>query len=161
MTKEELKTILDLHKKWLNKEGGVKANLSYANLRYADLSSADLSSVDLSSANLSYANLSSANLSYANLSYANLRYADLSSANLSSVDLSGANLDFSCLPLSCRGLNFKIDEKLAKQLVYHVINLMQYSEIPTITIFNEELYKWLEDSHLVIEHGLPKIRGAK
>jgi len=60
-TSEELKEILELHKKWLNSKGG--------GIR-ADLSSADLSS----------ANLRSADLSYANLRYANLRYADLSSA---------------------------------------------------------------------------------
>ena len=88
MTKEELKEILDSHKKWLNDEpDGKKANLSGANLRYADLSGA----------NLRFANLSGANLSYADLSGANLRYADLSGANLSFADLSGANLRFADL----------------------------------------------------------------
>ena len=66
---EELKDILDKHKKWLNdKEGGERADLRYANLRYADLSNA-------------------------NLSNANLRYADLSNADLSNADLYNANLD--------------------------------------------------------------------
>jgi hypothetical protein len=98
VTKEELNSILELHKKWLkNKEGGKRADLSSADLSSADLSSADLSSADLSSADLSSANLRYANLRYANLSsadlsYADLRYADLSSANLSSANLSSANL---------------------------------------------------------------------
>ena len=43
-TKDELKEILDLHKKWLNKEaGGCRADLSSANLSRADLRYADLS----------------------------------------------------------------------------------------------------------------------
>ncbi len=88
MNQQELKNVLELHRKWvLNKSDGVRANLSSADLSYANLSSADLSYANLSSANLSYANLSSANLSSANLRSANLRSANLSSANLSSADL--------------------------------------------------------------------------
>ena len=82
-THEELKEILDLHKKWLNDdEGGARANL-----RSADLSSADLRSADLRSADLSYADLSSADLRSADLRYADLRYANLSSADLRSANL--------------------------------------------------------------------------
>ena len=44
MTNEEIKKILELHKKWLNnEEGGVRADLSGANLRGADLEGAILS----------------------------------------------------------------------------------------------------------------------
>ena len=44
MTQEELNTILDKHKKWLNgKEGGEKANLRGANLSGAYLRGANLS----------------------------------------------------------------------------------------------------------------------
>jgi len=70
-----------------------------------------------------------ANLSRADLRRANLSGVNLSRANLSEADLRRANLDFSCLPLWCGGLDFKIDEKIAKQLMYHVLNLMIYSEI--------------------------------
>jgi hypothetical protein len=98
------------------------------------------------------ANLRSTDLSGANLSGAILSYAILSGANLS-----GADLDFSQLNLSCKGLDFKIDERLAKQLVYHVINLMQYSELDTSKIFKKEVYKWLKDSHLVTKHNLPEL----
>jgi hypothetical protein len=97
-TKEELKTILDKHEKWLkDEEGGKIANLSYANLSYANLSSADLRFANLSFANLSFADLSSANLHSANLSYANLSYANLSYANLSYTNLSFANLSYANL----------------------------------------------------------------
>ena len=114
ITIEELKNVLDLHKKWLNDEPtGVRyscpygadlsgadlrsANLSGADLRSANLSGADLRSADLRSANLSgadlwSANLSGAYLSRANLSGAYLRSADLSGANLSGANLSGADL---------------------------------------------------------------------
>ena len=58
-----LKQILELHKKWLNNEGGGKrADLSGADLRSAYLGGADLRRADLSGADLSGANLSGANL---------------------------------------------------------------------------------------------------
>ena len=63
-TKEELKVILDNHKKWLLwATDGVRADLSGANLSGANLSGADLSGAYLSRANLSGADLSGANLS--------------------------------------------------------------------------------------------------
>ena len=107
MTQEELNVILENHKKWLEENGGQRANLRradlrYANLRRADLSGANLCDADLRDANLSGANLTDANLSGANLSVANLSGANLSVANLSvaylidaemsDADLSGANL---------------------------------------------------------------------
>ena len=123
---------LDLHKKWLNnEEGGIRLNLHGADLHGADLYGA-------------------------NLRVANLRYADLQGA-----DLQGANLDFSCLPLWCGGLNFKIGEKQAKQLLYHVVNLMRYSDIDASKILKKNAYKWLKDSHLVIEHHLPILKEVK
>ena len=114
MDATELKLVLDDHVLWLSNVGGKRA----------DLREADLRGVNLSTANLSMANLSMADLGGADLSGVNL-----SRANLSEADLGGADLDFSCLPLWCGGLDFTIDEKIAKQLMYHVLNLMIYSEI--------------------------------
>ncbi len=99
----------------------IYANLRGADLRSANLCSADLSSADLSSANLHSADLSSADLNHADLSYADLRSADLSSADLSYADLQSADLDFSAFPLWCGGLNVHIDDKLATQLLYHLV----------------------------------------
>jgi uncharacterized protein YjbI with pentapeptide repeats len=122
---------LDLHKKWLNnEEGGIRLNLQGAHLMGAHLMGADLRG-------------------------AHLRGAHLMGAHLRGAHLMGANLDFSCLPLWCGGLNFKIDERQAKQLMYHVINLMQYSHIDTSKIVKKNMFKWLSNSHLVTEHYLP------
>ena len=104
MTSEEIKKVLDLHKKWLNNEqGGERANLREADLR---------------GANLSEANLRGADLHLANLSEANLRGADLRGA-----DLRGADLDFSCFPIWCGGSKFKCDTKLVYQLLAHICTL--------------------------------------
>jgi hypothetical protein len=159
-----VKERLKLHKEWLetNGESGERLVvhddfLKSANLLGADLLGADLRSANLRSADLRSANLLGANLRSANLLGADLRGANLRSANLRSADLRSANIDFSCLPLWCGGIDFKIDEKQAKQLVYHVLNLMQYSDIK----MPENIYKWLKDSHLVTEHGLPVLEGEK
>jgi hypothetical protein len=43
-------------------------------------------------------------------------------------DLSGCNIDYSSLPLWCGG-QFKTDERICKQLVAHVVKIMELSEI--------------------------------
>ena len=83
MNSEKLKEILELHKKYLNKEvGGVKANLRGADLRGVNLYGVDLRGV----------NLYEADLRGANLYEADLRGADLSRVNLRGVGLCGADL---------------------------------------------------------------------
>jgi uncharacterized protein YjbI with pentapeptide repeats len=47
MNTDELKTILEQHKLWLEDEGGARANLQGADLRGADLRGADLRDADL------------------------------------------------------------------------------------------------------------------
>ena len=93
----DIKKILSKHSKWIDGDGGERANLSGANLRWADLSEASLSGAelrwaDLSEANLRGADLSEADLRGASLSGAELRWADLRGANLSGADLRRANL---------------------------------------------------------------------
>ena len=98
-----LEKILEDHEKWLDKkDGGERADLSYANLSYADLSYTDLkganlicanlSGADLSDTDLSGADLRGADLSCTNLRNSNLRNADLNNANLRGADLSYADL---------------------------------------------------------------------
>ena len=98
-----------------------------------------------------------ANLRDVDLIGANLRDADLSGANLRDTDLRGANLDFSQLNLSCKGLNFKIDERIVKQLMYHVINLCQHSNIDLSKILEKSAYKWTNETHLIKVHNLPEL----
>ena len=95
MNSVELKTILDLHEKWLNNEpDGEKADLRWADLRLADLSRANLHGADLTGANLRAANLRWADLSEARLCDAELCGANLYMANLIKADLNGADLRF-------------------------------------------------------------------
>ena len=93
MNSVELKTILDLHEKWLNGEpDGKKADLRWADLRLANLSGADLHGADLTGANLRAASLRWTDLSEACLCYADFCGADIYRANLIKADLNGADL---------------------------------------------------------------------
>ena len=111
MTQEELQTILEKHKKWLNDvPGGEYANLKGANLE---------------GANLERANLERANIRDANLKGANLEDANLRGANLGGAYLEGANLDYSCWPLWCGSLrNVRIDKRIFAQLAYHICRVI-------------------------------------
>ena len=63
MKRQELESILELHRKWLyNEDGGKRADLTGAYLRSADLTGADLRSAYLRSANLTGADLTGADL---------------------------------------------------------------------------------------------------
>lgn len=54
---------------------------------------------------------------------ANLRESNLSGANMIKSDL-----DFSCLPLWCGGLDINIDDRQAKQIAYHLVRNVLYSQ---------------------------------
>lgn len=103
MNSAELKTILDLHEKWIRKEpDGKRADLSWSDLRFANLSGvdlhgADLTGADLTGANLRFADLSEAYLRDAILSGANIYRASLIKANLVGANLSCADLSEACL----------------------------------------------------------------
>ena len=113
ISKDELKEILEKHRKWLyREEGGEQADLSHADLQNADLSAAKLQNANLSYANLSGANLSYTNLSGANLEGAGLYSADLNNANLQYTDLSGAVLqDANLQDVNFYSINLKDAER--------------------------------------------------
>ena len=101
MTREELSTILENHKHWINEdcEGweNMKANLCDADLRGANLCDAylryaNLCGADLCDANLRGAYLCGADLRDAYLCGADLRGTNLCDANLCGADLCGADL---------------------------------------------------------------------
>lgn len=143
MDNEKLSEILEKHKKWLNNEhGGEQANLCGADLRGADLCGADLRKADLCGADLREANLCRADLREASLCRADLREADLRGADLRRADLHGAdlreadlreadlrraNLDYSCWPLWCGSLKADVDDRIAIQLLYHTLSVVQHS----------------------------------
>ena len=100
MNTDELKTMLEKHKLWLDdEEGGKRADLRDADLRGA--------------------NLRGANLQYADLRDADLRGANLRGANLRGANLRGANLDYTCLPLWCGSKGMIVDKRIAAQIAAH------------------------------------------
>ena len=136
MNKDVLDKILDNHKLWLktNGEDGEKADLQWADLREA------------------------------NLREANLRGADLRGANLRGADLQGADLDFSSMPLSCKGLNVHIDDRLAIQQLYHLVRNVQFSKNTSAEMKKlcqlKSIIKKANEFHRVQECGEIKIEGG-
>ena len=98
MTKEELQTVLEQHKRWLqDSRTGKHANLGDADLRGANLNGANLGDANLSGANLRGADLRDANLIDANLRYANLNRANLRYASGLSINIKqGVLCEFKC-----------------------------------------------------------------
>ena len=110
MNTDELKTMLEKHKLWLDdEEGGKRADLEDANLQYADLEGADLRDADLRGANLEGADLRDADL----------EGTDLEGAELRGANLRGANLDYTCLPLWCGSKGMIVDKRIAAQIAAH------------------------------------------
>lgn len=139
MDKAELDKIIERHELWLYNRGGERADLQGANLQRADLQDADLRDTFL-------------------------QRADLQDANLQRADLIGADFDFSCMPLHCGGLNMKIDDRFAKQLLYHVLNNVQYSpyvsdDIKSV-LLADELIDIANTSHIVTEHRCNKLKKS-
>jgi len=92
-TQEDLKLLLDKHRKWWEgAEGGESLSLEGANLYGAYLEGANLEGANLEGANLEGANLRGAYLKGANLYGANLYGAYLEGANLEGANLWGAYL---------------------------------------------------------------------
>lgn len=101
-----------------------------------------------------------ADLSEANLRRANLRRANLSGADLRRADLSEANLDFSVLPLWCGSLNVKVDDRIVRQLLYHVIRIAQVSSLSQElkdALLSKALIKQANLFHRATDGGVEKI----
>ena len=150
ISKDDLRGILEKHKKWLNGEDcGEKAdlrNVDFLNfdlqgvdLRGSDLQGSDLQGSDLQGSNLRWSNLRWSNLRWSNLQGSNLQGSnlqgsDLQGSNLQGSDLQGSNLrgsnlrgadiDFSCWPLWCGSLDVTVDKRIAAQLAYHFCRLV-------------------------------------
>ena len=93
MNSEEIRKMLENHKKWLfNETGGIRANLCEVNIYRADLRGSYLREADFRGADLREADLRGTNLYHANLREADLRGANLYEADLCGADLRGADL---------------------------------------------------------------------
>ena len=102
----------------------------------------------------------------ADLSSANLSNADLSNADLRGANLENVDLDYSCFPLWCGGLQINIDNKLAIQLLYHLLNNVAYSknvsEDIKNTLLTDDLVNLANKFHNVDECGkIHPIEGDK
>ena len=98
MEQEKLNEIIENHVKWLQGDGGKRANLAAADLYGADLEGVNLRRANLRSANLRRASLRrvclcGADLEGADLEKANLKGANLCEADLEITNLEGANLE--------------------------------------------------------------------
>ena len=161
MTQEELQTILEKHKKWLNNvSGGERANLIGTNLKRANLEDANLGGADCRGANLEDANLGGADFRGANLEDANLGGADFRGANLASANLKGANLDYSCWPLWCGSLrNVRIDKRIFAQLAYHLCRVIVDDD--ECKAAQRALYPIANQFHRVSECGRLPLEGSE
>ena len=119
-----LEKILEEHKKWLNGDGGIRANLSRADLSEAGLRGADLTEADLRGADLRGADLRGADLSGAYLSGAYLRGADLTEADLRGANLRGVRYDENTafFALQCPEEGSFIGYKICKE--YKIVKLL-------------------------------------
>lgn len=138
MDEKKLREALDRHKKWINgKEGGACADLRYANLRGAALWNA--------------------NLRYANLQGADLQGADLRDAALWSANLRYADIDYAAWPLWCGSLEAYIDDRIAIQLLYHLLRPVQASPYVSQEVkerlLTDDLIDLANHFHRVVECG--------
>lgn len=128
MTQEALNEILAKHKLWLeDRDGGELATLGGANLKGTNLQYAILEGADLNGAILEDMNLEGAYLKETDLKGADLGFADLRCANLEGANLQYANFDFSAWPLWCGSLKAHVDDRIAVQLLYHTLSVVQHS----------------------------------
>ena len=148
MKPEELNEILKRHQAWLiGEEGGERADfqgesLPNTDLRHADLQHAILFETELQQAILEKAILYKTDLRFAvllksdlrkaflretNLRYANLEHADLHGANLYRADMRGTDIDYASWPMWRGSLEAYVDDRIAIQLLYHTLSVVQHS----------------------------------
>ena len=58
---------------------------------------------------------------------ANMRDADLQGADMRDANMQRANIDYSAWPLWCGSLTAHVDDRIAIQLLYHTLSVVQYS----------------------------------
>lgn len=94
---------------------------------------------------------------FANFQDADLRGVNLRAANLQDADLRGANIDYSAWPLWCGSLDAYIDDRIAIQLLYHLLRPAQASPYVSHEVkerlLTDDLIKLANRFHRVEECG--------
>ena len=68
-----------------------------------------------------------ADMQYADMQGANMRGANMQDADMQGADMQGADIDYSCWPLWCGSLKAHVDDRIAIQLLYHALSVVQHS----------------------------------
>ena len=93
----------------------------------------------------------------AGLRFADLRNADLRYADFQGADLRNADLDYSCWPLWCGSLRVHICERIAKQLIYHAVSTIRFSQHVSVRVkkivLTKEIIDLANEFHRVNECG--------
>lgn len=178
MKPEELNKIMERHRMWLiGEEGGERADfqgesLPNTDFRHADLQHAILFETDLQQSILEKAILYKTDLRFSVLSrvdlrkaflretilrYSNLDHADLHGANLYRADMRGANIDYASWPLWRGSLEAHVDDRIAIQLLYHTLSVVQHSpyvsEDVKEKLLTQEIVSLANRFHRVREYG--------
>lgn len=183
MNKEELNGALRRHEAWLKgKLGGERAflqgedlcgaDLQGKDLRHADLHGAklrdtdfrnsDLRDTDFRHTDLRHADLRDTELQHTELQHADLRHADLRDtelhgAKLYHADMREADIDFASWPLWCGSLKAYVDDRIAIQLLYHTLSVVQHSpyvsEDVKAKLLTPEIVSLANRFHRVLEGG--------
>ena len=116
--RKELSEILERHRMWLNgEEGGERANLQGADLYGAGLQRTDLQ----------HAILRDVDFRHAILQRTGLQRTELRGADLRRADMRGTDIDYASWPLWCGSLEAYVDDRIAIQLLYHTLSVVQHS----------------------------------
>lgn len=128
MKRKEFDEMMRLHEIWLNgEEGGRRAIMQGADLRNVNMNRADMRGVNMQRANMLHADMQYVNIQCAKMQHADMRHADMRSAEMQRTDMRGANIDYSAWPLCCGSLKAYVDDRIAIQLLYHTLSVVQYS----------------------------------
>ena len=103
------------------------ANLQCADMQDANLQCADMRRADMQGADMQCADMQCADMQCADMRRADMQGADMQGANLQCADMQDANIDYSAWPLWCGSLKAHVDDRIAIQLLYHTLSVVQHS----------------------------------
>ena len=153
MKQEELNGVLRRHEAWL--EGKFCGERAF--LHGEVLCGADLQGKDLRHADLHGAKLRDTDFRHTDLRHADLRDTDLHGAKLYHADMQGAEIDYASWPLCCGSLKAYVDDRIAIQLLYHTLSVVQHSpyvsEDVKAKLLTQEIVSLANRFHRVRECG--------